>query len=371
MLVEGRRPVVAATFDHGLRPDSASDVAAVERICARLGVALIKGRRTEPLRSGSVQAAAREARYAFLESAASTAGADMIAVAHTADDLVETVVMNVLRGSGLRGLRGMPECRGRIVRPLLGVTRAEIELFLRERGFDDLVVRDPSNADLRFLRARVRHQLIPAIGPSARARLRLIAEQAAKLQLEPEPSPGLTRVHRTTIARLRAEARTGASLSLPNGVTFRVLPGGGALFEPPGAGSSPTAAIRERGCPGCDDSQAIHVPAGARVEIGYRTPGLRLRPRGGAGTRKLQDLLVDAKFPRHLRARLPLVFVDGSLAWVPGIAEDSQLTLERNQGGRHVWLDAGPAAVEDRWKGDGIFGRQSPLAWSRGAKGAP
>jgi tRNA(Ile)-lysidine synthetase-like protein len=79
-----------------------------------------------------------------------------------------------------------------------------------------------------------------------------------------------------------------------------------------------------RPCGGCGEPGAGHFNAGARLELGTRQPGLRMRPLPGGRTRKLQDILVDAKVPRHLRDTLPLVFADGELAWVPGIAIDAR-----------------------------------------------
>ncbi len=96
-------------------------------------------------------------------------------------------------------------------------------------------------------------------------------------------------------------------------------------------------ALRERKCPGCDDEGAVHLRPGV-LAIDHRRPGLRLRPLPHGRTRKLQDVLVDAKVPRHERDRLPLVFLDGRLAWVPGIAVDATLTTPRSQPGRHVEL---------------------------------
>src|SRR5205814_736789 len=105
-LHESGRDVVAAHYDHALREGSDAVVAQVAQLCARLGVHLITERRREPLRKGSLQAAARELRYSFLARARVDAGADLVAIAHTADDLVEGVVLNMLRGSGIAGFRG-------------------------------------------------------------------------------------------------------------------------------------------------------------------------------------------------------------------------------------------------------------------------
>jgi tRNA(Ile)-lysidine synthase len=358
------RDLVAAHFDHALRPDSAADAEAVATLCTRLGVPYEIERRQGPLASGSLQAAARAARYAFLERAATAHSRDLVAVAHTADDQAETVVMNLLRGSGLAGLRGMPARRGRVVRPLLAVTHGQVVDYVEKSGVTPR--EDPSNRDRRFLRARVRLLLMPrldrqellAIAAGAQ-RLRDRVEASASLE-SPEPAlraealrrlyraaggadPGLTRHHLAAMDRLALARRTGASLALPGDLIFRVLPVG-VEIEPARRPAAPAWHLRERPCPGCNDPGAAHLARG-RLSVGPRTPGLRLR-RAGGGTRKLQDLLVDARVPRHLRDELPLVFLDGRLAWVPGIAEDALSTTRKSSPGRHVWVEGGATG---RW----------------------
>ena len=129
------------------RLQAGSDAVAdhVRRMCEELGVPLITERRASLLPPGSVQARARELRYSFLEHAARRAEAPRIALAHTADDVVEGAVMHLLRGCGIAGLRGMPERRGVFVRPLLQVWRREIDAFLASRSM--VSVTDPANSD--------------------------------------------------------------------------------------------------------------------------------------------------------------------------------------------------------------------------------
>jgi len=83
---------------------------------------------------------------------------------------------------------------------------------------------------------------------------------------------------------------------------------------------------------------AAHLRPGVAVTVGFRRPGLRMRPVGAPGTRKLQDILTDARVPRHLRDRLPLVFADGRLAWVPGIAVDVDAAAPLGTPALHVSL---------------------------------
>lgn len=109
----------------------------------------------------NTEATAHTLRYAALESAAHDCRAKWILLAHHADDRAETVLMNILRGAAVSGLDVMPEARGIYLRPMLGVTRKEIEAWCREQGL--LYVIDDSNNDTRMTRNRLRHELMPVL----------------------------------------------------------------------------------------------------------------------------------------------------------------------------------------------------------------
>jgi tRNA(Ile)-lysidine synthase len=146
--------------DHQLRPGSERDADVVRRLGARLGVP-VDTTAVAVARPGSLEAAARHARYQALEIWADRLGASRIAVGHNADDQAETVLMRMLEGGGLRGLAGIPPVRGRIIRPLLETRRSDIVEELRRAGL--VWIDDPSNADRQFLRNRIRHRLLPAL----------------------------------------------------------------------------------------------------------------------------------------------------------------------------------------------------------------
>jgi tRNA(Ile)-lysidine synthase len=149
--------------DHQLRPDSPADADFVRAFGARLGVPVdVVTVMVDP--QGSVEAGAREARYAALEAAAARLGAHRIAVGHTADDQAETVLMRLLEGAGVRGLAGIPPVRGRIIRPLIDMHRAALEAALDAAGVS--WVEDPTNHDPKFLRNRIRHELLPLLADS-------------------------------------------------------------------------------------------------------------------------------------------------------------------------------------------------------------
>src|SRR5256885_1326353 len=160
-LHEAGREVVAAHFDHALREGSDQVAREVAAMCAGLGVAVIAERRTEPLPKGSLQAAARTLRYAFLDCARAESRADVVALAHTADDLIEGAALHMLRGCGLAGFRGMPARRGHHVRPFLGVWRRDVREFLEQRGV--VAYEDPANVDTRFARVRARLLILPSL----------------------------------------------------------------------------------------------------------------------------------------------------------------------------------------------------------------
>jgi tRNA(Ile)-lysidine synthetase-like protein len=98
-------------------------------------------------------------------------------------------------------------------------------------------------------------------------------------------------------------------------------------------------------CSGCDDREVAHLGVGLSLRLGFRSPGLTMRPRGGRGTRKLQDIFVDARVPREERDNWPLVFAGDRLAWVPGVAVDADLSSAPGAAAQHVAVI--PSEVEN------------------------
>jgi tRNA(Ile)-lysidine synthase len=158
--------LVVAHLDHALRDASAQEAAAVAAAAVRLGLP-VEVRRTDvaalaAAEHRSLEDAGRQARYRFLEEVAARLGQDaLVATAHTADDAAETMLLHLVRGSGLRGVRGIPARRGRVVRPLLHVRRAVLRGALDAAGIE--YTSDPSNADPAHARNRVRADLLPAL----------------------------------------------------------------------------------------------------------------------------------------------------------------------------------------------------------------
>lgn len=381
--------VMAAHLHHGLRgADADADAAFCEALCREWGVPFVGGRAdVRAVAAGrglSLEAAAREVRYAFLRDAAARLNADCIAVAHHMDDQAETILLHLLRGSGLTGLAGMRPRTEKIVRPLLGVRRNEIEAYARENGL--AFCTDATNASDAMMRNRVRHELLPLLrsfNPRIVERLAatatLLAQDADCLDTLAEAALGAAAetgcigrqallaladavrsrvlkrllldaqggdVERRDVERLDAllRAQTGTRIELRGGAVAWV--DGGSLyvgrpaqeiaFEVPfcTAGTTVTPAgiffaaedgqIRPASaCEACIDLDALPGDAVVRT----RRQGDRFRPLGAPGGRKLSDVMIDRKIPRFGRG-VPLLCSGCQVLWMPGytIAESLRIT---------------------------------------------
>jgi tRNA(Ile)-lysidine synthase len=248
--------VVAHGVDHGLRPEAARELDVAAEVAGARGVPF--GRTDVGLApGGNLHARARVARYRALASAARAEGASVVATAHHADDRAETVLLRLLRGAGATGLAALParakldpelggtETTLELVRPLLRARRADVLAHLARHHLP--FAEDPSNRDPRFLRARVRAELLPLMAEldpgivthlealadelaSARAR-RESLEAGSDLGREAADAPigrALPRATQRALAALiRGEGSPRAELWLPNGLVVRRAQGGG------------------------------------------------------------------------------------------------------------------------------------------------
>ncbi|HEY4670243.1 MAG TPA: tRNA lysidine(34) synthetase TilS [Tepidiformaceae bacterium] len=185
--------VVAAHFDHQLRAESAAEMENVRALCDRLGVHCLTGegdvRSVAAQTRSGIEETARRMRYQFLAFIAGNERADCIATGHTRDDQAETVLMRIVRGTGVRGIRGMlpvaavPGAEAqRLVRPLLVLTREDTLAICREAGIEPIL--DPSNDDLAFGRNRLRHETLATLrsaNPSIDDALVGLAESAREV----------------------------------------------------------------------------------------------------------------------------------------------------------------------------------------------
>ncbi len=226
--------LTAAHLDHGFSSEGRRRAFFCEKLCRALNVPLVAesiDARAKARRAGrSLEDAAREERYAFFRRAARKAGARTVAVGHTLDDQAETVLHRILRGTGTKGLGGIPPVRQdgnlRIVRPLIGCRKKDLEAALREARVP--YRRDPSNADPAHTRNRVRAKLIPLLecefNPRASEALAALADAARDTQAFLEkatraalrraavgrPRPGRVTLRVATLARLDRAVRAEA-----------------------------------------------------------------------------------------------------------------------------------------------------------------
>lgn len=352
----------AAHFNHHLRgAESDRDEAFVTDFCGRYDIPLHLGSgRIVPGKKG-LEAAARDARYAFLRSLPGK-----VATAHTADDNAETVLMRLIRGTGLKGLGAIAPVSGNVIRPMLAVTRDDVEAFLEEYALPH--VEDSSNGTDDFLRNRIRHGILPLmraenprIGENLSAMALLLRQDEACLQakIPEEQVPDVSRLkamepalRRRALERflkaqgvrepeqihiLQAEQllyhwSPSAAMQFPGGVTIGrqydrlvrlecapelpetrlSVPGetciGGKRFV-----SEYTTDLEER-----PDSVLV-CPVGA-LTVRSRRSGDTMRLPGG--TRSLKKMYIDRKIPASRRAAVPVLADDRGVLAVFGIGTD-------------------------------------------------
>lgn len=282
---EGGFQVEAAHFNHGLRGDEAQrDEEFVRAQCVRWQVPLTVGRGDVgdfARREGqTIEEAARTLRYAFLEERAQAAGCTHIATAHNADDNLETLLLHLVRGAGLHGLAGIPPRRGKLIRPLLAVSRREIEAYLTEHGIPH--VEDSTNTDAAYARNRLRHQVIPIL----RALNPRLSEHTAQTM-------GFLRSDNDYLNAQALEACgqarwTRAGLVLP----------AEAIAKLPEA-LAPRAArhLLERTAQGNTDCSAAHLRALVELARSVSPSGEISLPHGRAARRIYGDLLITTQAP--------------------------------------------------------------------------
>lgn len=401
--------LVAVYVDHGLRKGTENEQERVMRLARACGAEYLSTRVDVPGRveatGESVQEAARILRYQALRRVADEVGATRIAVGHTLTDQAETVLLQMLRGTGPKGLAGIAPVKGEIVRPLLGVSRAQTEGYCALHGLE--YVDDPSNESGVYLRNRVRKELLPVLAglnPGVERHLAqladilreedalieaMVVEESKKLftPVEGEWMPGvrvsgseLLRAPRGLARRLVRRAH-GTVRGDERGLGFdhveRILAAaarkegtrvigrfggvevrneyGELLFLPCDDMDGPDAPVRppvrqrlavpgETLVDGLDVTirasllrakgevpvdQCLPGPNRAHLDwrrvspplvVRSRLPGDRLQPAGRTGVRKVKDILIDAKVPRRLREKVPIVEDGEGIVWVVGYA---------------------------------------------------
>ena len=386
--------LTAAHVNHHLRgSESDDDEAFVRALCQRLGIALDVADGTleaDAIRARGIEAAAREVRYAKLLAMRDAAGARYLATAHQKDDQAETVLMRLLTGGGIEALQGIRAVRGDgILRPLLGVTRAEVDAFLLAEGITPR--HDRSNDDPRFLRNRVRLLVrelgatghLAALSEQAAAQWRILEEaideaerrcivtgDAIRFAAIPEPWLAQALLHRH-IRRLDPAARDVGAKDLERlarqlgvakrvsvtkrleltGDTLQRLAEKASAFEVPLTPDQPArlegVTLRIGSRPGAQRIQLPH-DAAPRFVVRNRRPGDRFQPLGMRNSKKLKDFLIDRKIAAGVRDRLPLLVWNGEIVWVAGVEVSERFKVTDPPGGTiyQVWLEESVGARE-------------------------
>jgi tRNA(Ile)-lysidine synthase len=201
--------LLAHGVDHGLRPEAAQELEQAERFAQQLGVPF--GRSKVKLRpGGNIQHRARELRYGALEAAGKRAHATLLATAHHADDRAETVLLRLLRGAGPEGLAVLPARAGQRIRPLIRATRTDIVAHAARHRIPSCD--DPSNVDARFLRSRVRHELLPLLeqmSPGVRVHLNALADALSAISDEASSGRSPMGLNRAQFQALTAALQRG------------------------------------------------------------------------------------------------------------------------------------------------------------------
>ncbi|HEU4721121.1 MAG TPA: tRNA lysidine(34) synthetase TilS [Gemmatimonadaceae bacterium] len=373
------RIAAVATFDHATGPHSARAAALVRREGRRRGLRVVTGHMpTGGDRSNGLEAMWRAARHGFLRRVAASHGARIV-TAHTRDDQIETVLLRVMRGAGARGLAGLA-APGPILRPLLDVGRAALQRYADASGL--AWVDDPSNAQLEFMRNRVRLELLPAlraVDSSIDDALWSIGERAARWRAELEALVDVAVPHRrvadqtlvvaaseladydrSSLAALWGALAGRVGLALDRRGTTRCAtftmkrPHGGAI---PLSGGWRLEAVRDELVLGRLHTRPVEdatLPdAGAFEWGGFRftvdqesapndewsaelagpspvvrrwRAGDRLAPSRGQGRRRVTRYLSDARIAGSVREDWPVVVQGGEVVWIPGVRRSDAAT---------------------------------------------
>ena len=416
-------------LDHGFREDSVEDALYVAKQADQLDLPISSTRIDVPQlmqeQKLSAEVAARQARYQFYECVSEQIGATKIALGHHRDDQAETVLMNLLRGAGVSGLKGiLPVRDGKFIRPLLAFSREEIEDFVTRLGLEPC--RDATNYQLNYLRNRIRLELIPVLERTYNSNLQNTLNQTAELlRAESDYLEDLAhdafqacrlasctpdavvldlclfreyhlalrrRILRLAFAEVFGEVRDlyfnhfelmlnlidgevpNTSLDLPNGREFRraynrILiqrsTDGHAPFEyevaVPGHTPLPlleaemTATVVEQSMNyavadkfpdgkfhAVFDLDLLQLP----LKIRQRQDGDRFQPFGMQGTKKLKDLLIDAKIPRQERERVPVLVNGEAIIWIVGYRTSEPFKV-RAETKRRLYLSYLKSVIRD------------------------
>ncbi|MBP3359582.1 MAG: tRNA lysidine(34) synthetase TilS [Clostridia bacterium] len=384
--------IYACHVEHGIRgADSVRDMEFSRELCRSLGIEFFGKSFDVPGEAArlkiSEEAAGRKIRYEYFSEIMAEHGIDLLATAHHRDDRVETIVMNMLRGSGLRGFVGIEYKNGSVIRPLLDITKDEILEFCRSEKIDYCT--DDTNFNTEYTRNKIRHELIPVLrkyNPSfdeciirescimseedkfiecaAASEYELLKSDRG---LNLEKLAGLdTAIRRRVIYMYIADAkgtRRDISFEDVNAVLKLCISGESGKCADIGGGLRAQISYgrlyigQEAGCgdfeyrllPGtpCDvkelgirftlaqcrapDDNAIKINPFDTVILRNRRPGDVFYPTGMEGRKKIKDYFIDKKIGRAQRTRIPILVVNGEIAAVVGMRADRRFA-DKNGG---------------------------------------
>lgn len=379
----------AIYVNHNLREDSGKEEEFVRRFCADQGVPLHVEQIQWKRKPASLEEAARKRRYRHLEKVAKESGFTRVALAHHQDDLVETILLRLIRGTGPRGLAAMQPIRGRYIRPLLSANRSEIQQYLSERSLPSYV--DPTNADRNFDRNRIRHDLLPYLeshfNPEVRSALVRIAKWSEEqnnlieeliqpfldlitpqglsiqrqkfLELSVPLQKELLRralikadpffhVSSRTLEGILRAIQSASNLELPGYLMVQCsqeriqfsqktaragfleidVTGAGSYPFPPSNTSLRFSIVEKAELPSLRHLAFVDAEkASFPLAIRNWKKGDSFQPFGMKGRKKLSDFWIDRKVPRPERKRIPLVFKHDRLLWIAGYEIDDEFKV--------------------------------------------
>ena len=359
----------AAHFNHRLRgEESDRDEAFVAEFCKGYGIEFVSGSGDVVSGPKGLEAAAREARYAFLRSLPGK-----IATAHTASDNAETVLLHLVRGTGLKGLGGVTPIHGNVIRPMLSVTREEVLAFLEEYSIP--FVEDSSNAEDDFLRNRLRHHIVPLLKKENPSLSQNLSAMALRLRQDEEALETIAREKYTNNvakllalqpairSRILAKILTEAGVKEPEAAHIAALEGLLVSVKPSAKAEFPGGVTIARNYDLLETVQNLETLSaqelkdsvtigGFRISCSINTCGeqtaesfsvvpkgkimVRSRQEGdtirlNAGTKSLKKLFIDKKIPASVRNSIPVIADDAGVLGVAGIgANVDRLSNETN-----------------------------------------
>ena len=349
-VLKSNHPVTAIHVHHGLSPNADRWAAFCRKLCKRLGVPLTVRKVKVVERGEGLEAAARRARYEVFNGIES----DVIALAHNRDDQAETVLMNLLRGAGSRGARGMlstSSYQGKtLLRPLLDVSREEIVAYARAHRL--AWVEDESNADESLTRNFVRRQIGPLLEkrfPAWKQALARAARHFARREAGAEAllrkflqGKGLRAPSEAKLVEMLKQltSRGRRTLVEHDGARLRVYRGR-ILEDQPGQAFKPVAWNGERklAIPALGGELRFRAARGKgfsknlALKVRLRRGGERLQPDARRPRRTLKNLFQEAGVPPWERDRLPLLVSGEDVVWVPGLGVDVRYQAAKNAPG--------------------------------------